>query len=220
MYALGVLDGLLADVVGRDLRAVAALGVGDLDVVAEDLVEADLEAGDPGPADLVGLVPGDPGLAAPGQVALLVEVGVVAVADQAAFLEGERRVVDEGRLDRGADLGAELDPGLQLGQLLRGPRGEPGLDLRAGARGSGPGRRGRGARPGRSRSGRPAAPGRWPRRATARRSARRPAVADQLGHGLVAVDDRRHDPFDTWPAFPSGSAGCLPQVQQWPGSMA
>ena len=40
--ALGVLDGLLADVLGRDLLAV---GVGDFDVIAEDLVEADLRSG-------------------------------------------------------------------------------------------------------------------------------------------------------------------------------
>ena len=60
--ALGVLDRLLADVVGRDLAALR-LGVGDLDVVAEDLVEADLQAGDPRAADLLGLEPGDPGLA-------------------------------------------------------------------------------------------------------------------------------------------------------------
>ena len=37
--------------------------MGDLDVIAEDLVEADLEAGDPCPANLLGLVFGDPGLA-------------------------------------------------------------------------------------------------------------------------------------------------------------
>ena len=57
---LGVLDRLLADVVGGDLGVRLGLGVRDLDVIAEDLVEADLEAGDAGPADLLGLVPGDP----------------------------------------------------------------------------------------------------------------------------------------------------------------
>ena len=102
------------------------MGVGDLDVVAEDLVEADLEAVDPGPADLLGLVLGDPRLAAPGDLAQLVEVGVIAVADQAAFLDGQRRVVDQGGLDRGADLGAELERRLQLGEPLRGPRGRAG----------------------------------------------------------------------------------------------
>ena len=59
--ALGVLERLLALVVGRDLGGV---GVRDLDVVAEDLVEADLEAGDAGAGDLLGLEAGDPLLAA------------------------------------------------------------------------------------------------------------------------------------------------------------
>ena len=43
VVTLGVLDRLLADVVGGDL-APLGLGVGDLDVVAEDLVEPDLQA--------------------------------------------------------------------------------------------------------------------------------------------------------------------------------
>ena len=64
--ALGVLDRLLADVVGGDLLAV---GVGDLDVVAEHLVEADLQARDARPLGLLGLVAGDPLLAAVGQLA-------------------------------------------------------------------------------------------------------------------------------------------------------
>ena len=79
--ALGVLDRLLADVVGGDLLAV---GVGDLDVVAEDLVEADLQVGDAGPLGLLGLVAGDPLLAAVGQLAQRVELGAEAVADEAA----------------------------------------------------------------------------------------------------------------------------------------
>ncbi len=75
--ALGVLDRLLADVVGRDL-APLGLGVRDLDVVAEDLVEPDLEARDPGAADLLGLELGDPRLAALGDRPQLVELGMVA----------------------------------------------------------------------------------------------------------------------------------------------
>ena len=90
--------------------------MGDLDVVAEDLVEADLEAGDAGPADLLGLEPGDPRLAALRDSTQLVELGVVAGADQAPFLEGQRRVVDQRRLDRRADLGAELQRRLELGR--------------------------------------------------------------------------------------------------------
>ena len=61
---LGVLDRLLADVVAGDVAALGlGLGVRDLDVIAEDLVEADLQALDPGAPDLLGLKLGDPRLA-------------------------------------------------------------------------------------------------------------------------------------------------------------
>ncbi len=69
--AFGVLERLLADVVGGH---VVAVGVGDLDVVAEDLVEADLQVGDAGPFDLLRLVAGDPLLAAGRQLAELVQL--------------------------------------------------------------------------------------------------------------------------------------------------
>ena len=95
--ALGVLDRLLADVVGGDLLAV---GVGDLDVVAEDLVEADLQARDAGPLGLLGLVAGDPLLAAVGQLAQRVELGAEAVADEAAVAARQRAVVGQRRVER------------------------------------------------------------------------------------------------------------------------
>ena len=50
--ALGILERLLALVIGGNL---AGVGVGDLDVVAEDLIEADLQTGDAGAANFVGL---------------------------------------------------------------------------------------------------------------------------------------------------------------------
>ena len=158
---LGVLDRLLADVVARDARAAGVgLGVRDLDVIAEDLVEADLEAGYPRLADLLGLELGDPGLAAAGMAAKLVELGMITVADQAAFLDRQRRIVDQGGLDLGADLRAELQGGLELVEPLRDPRGEPGLELRQ--QGKRPGQcdqvAGRGAT--RSRPVPPAVPGR------------------------------------------------------------
>ena len=146
--ALGVLERLLADVVGRDLAS--AVGVGDLDVVAEDLVEADLQAGDAGAADLLGLEAGDPLLAAAGDLAQLVELGVVAVADQAAFLGGQRRVVDQGRVERRADLGAELERGLRARASSCDAAGrQPGLELGQQRAASAPGRPGRAAWPGR-----------------------------------------------------------------------
>ena len=59
--ALGVLDGLLADVIIGNARASGLrLGVGDLDVVAENLVESDFEARDARAPDLLGLKLGDP----------------------------------------------------------------------------------------------------------------------------------------------------------------
>ena len=117
--ALGVLDGLLADVVAGDAPALGlGLGVRDLDVVAEDLVVSDLEALDSGPANLVGLKLGDPRLTPLGVRTQLVELRVVAVADQAAFLDGQRRVVVEGRFDLGPDLGTELERGLELVEPL------------------------------------------------------------------------------------------------------
>ena len=95
--ALGVLDRLLADVVGGDLLAV---GVGDLDVVAEDLVEADLQVGNAGPLGLLGLVAGDPLLAAVGQFAQVVESAREAVADEPAVAARQRAVVGQ----RGVEL--------------------------------------------------------------------------------------------------------------------
>ena len=69
---LGVLNRLLADVLGGNLFAV---GVGDFDVVAENLVEADFQVRDAGPLGLLGLVAGDPLLAAAGQLAQGVQLG-------------------------------------------------------------------------------------------------------------------------------------------------
>ena len=85
--ALGVLDGLLADVVGRDLVAV---GVGDFEVVAEHRVEPDLDVRDAGALALGGLVLGRPLLAAGGELAELVEVAAVARADETAVAGHER----------------------------------------------------------------------------------------------------------------------------------
>ena len=97
------------------------LGVRDLDVIAEHLVVADLQALDAGALDLLGLKLGDPRLTPPGTFTQLVEAGMVAVADQAAFLHGKGRVVTECGLDLGADLGAKLECGLELVQPGRNP---------------------------------------------------------------------------------------------------
>ena len=106
--ALGVLEGLLAQVVGRHL---AGVGVGDLDVIAEDLVVADLQAGDAGAGDFLGLEAGDPFLAVAGDGVQFIQLRVVAGADDAALARaapaagrrGRRRAA---RADRGTVPGA------------------------------------------------------------------------------------------------------------------
>ena len=109
--AFGVLDGLLADVVGRDL---GALGVGDLDVVAEDLVEADLEAGDAGAPDLFGLEAGDPGLAAAGGFAELVEERWSSRRERGRRRGGRGAGRRQGFGDGCADFRAEFEAGFEF----------------------------------------------------------------------------------------------------------
>ena len=91
--ALGVGHGLLARVVVRDL---GEMGGGDLDEVAEDVVEFDLQRVDAGALAFVLLEAGDPVLAAAGGVAEFVELGRPAVADDAAVAEVGGRFVGEG----------------------------------------------------------------------------------------------------------------------------
>ena len=70
--ALGVDQGLLAFVVGgREVQ----IGAGDFDVVAEDVVEADLQRGDAGALALAGFDLGDVLVAVLAEVAELVELG-------------------------------------------------------------------------------------------------------------------------------------------------
>jgi len=97
--AFGVLEGLLADVVVRDLLAV---GVGDLDVVAEDLVEPHLQVRHAGAAGLFGLVAGQPALPVGADAAEAVQLGVEAAGDHATVAQdvgavGVDRPLDEFR---------------------------------------------------------------------------------------------------------------------------
>ena len=83
--ALGVDEGLLALVVGgREMQ----IGLGNLDVVAENLVETDLERTDGGALALALFHGGDDLLAVLAEVAQLVEFGVIAAAND-AWLGGE-----------------------------------------------------------------------------------------------------------------------------------
>ena len=83
--ALGVGERLLADVVRRHLGEVRFR---DLDVVAEDGVEADLERGDAGALALARLDLEQDRLRVAGDGAQLVELGVDAVGDDAAVADG------------------------------------------------------------------------------------------------------------------------------------
>ena len=93
---LAVGDGLLADVMRGHFVEV---GPGDLDVVAEDGIEADLERADAGAFDFLLLQPGDPFLAFAGAAAEVVQIGVEALSDQTAFLHGEGRFIHDGPRD-------------------------------------------------------------------------------------------------------------------------
>ena len=95
---LGVLRRLLADVVGGEL-GVLVRGR-DLDVVAEDLVEAD-SSGSRCPSARP-RAPGSPAihcLLSRLEREDLVELGVEAAADQSALLDRDRWVLDQGRAD-------------------------------------------------------------------------------------------------------------------------
>ena len=110
---LGVLERLLADEVAGDLLA---LGVGDFQVVAEDRVESDLHRRDAGAAHRLGLVRGDPLLAAFGQLALRVELGVEAAANEAAVAGHKRAIVRQRRFELRPHVRTQVEPLLQLRQ--------------------------------------------------------------------------------------------------------
>ena len=96
--ALGVGRGLLAVVIGGD--GDVAAGFGDFNVVAEDVVEADLEVLDPRPLPLRLFDLGDERLAAGAQFPQGVQFGMVAVLDQAALAQQHRRLVHDGRFQK------------------------------------------------------------------------------------------------------------------------
>ena len=125
--ALAVHQGLLADVVCRDL---VPEGVGDLDVVAEDLVVPDFQGADAGLLLLPLLQLREEALAAGEDVPELVQLGVVAVPDEAPLPDGEGRLVAEGLGDAARHILQGID---SLPQLREPPVGE-GRHLRPDAR--------------------------------------------------------------------------------------
>lgn len=136
--AFGVLDGLAADVVGRDAVAV---GVGDFDVEAEDPVEADLEVGDAGALLLAFLVFGDPSLSGVGDVPEPVEFGVDAIGDDAALALGDGGVGSKGRSEAKGEIieavesqGEVIEKGFACVAEQRAERREAGQAVAQGAK--------------------------------------------------------------------------------------
>ena len=74
------------------------VGLGHFEVIAEHLVVADLEVGNAGSFDFVGLVAGDPLLAAAGQFALSIQLFAKLVANEPAFARRQRAIVDQRRI--------------------------------------------------------------------------------------------------------------------------
>ena len=123
--ALAGLDRLLADVaVGHAIH----LAAGHLQEVAEDRVVADAQTGDARELALAGLELGHGLLAAAGDLAQLVQLGVETVAHQAPLFDGHGRRVH----NRVADLRGHVFEGvealLELAQDGRAHRGQLQLD--------------------------------------------------------------------------------------------
>jgi hypothetical protein len=114
--ALAPRDRLLADVVVRDG---AEVRFADLDVVAEDAVETDLQGRDPRAGTLPLLDGGDGGAPAVADLAQRVQLRVHARAHHAALAQGGRGLVHHRRLDvlRDVERGIEV---LELGAHERG----------------------------------------------------------------------------------------------------
>ena len=112
---------------GEAVRHAAHIAAADLDVIAEHLVEADLQLGDAGLLPQFGFQLGEHPLAPVHDVPQLVHLGVVAGADGAAVLEVGRRVVHQGAGDLVQD----------VGQGVHGV-GQPGEQRRVRRRGLGP----------------------------------------------------------------------------------
>ena len=111
--ALHGLEGLPPDVFEGD--PVRARRARDLDVVAVHPVVAHLEPREPGAGALARLELGDVPLRVVADVAQAIELGVEAGGDDPAVANGERRRLDDGRLEVRPKRGEVADPGGELG---------------------------------------------------------------------------------------------------------
>ncbi len=123
--ALGVDQSLLALVVGGGQVLV---GLGDFDVVAEDVVEADLQRLDAGAGALAGLDLGDDLAAIAAKVAQFIEIGVAAGADRPAIGQVDGRLVGDGLKDAVAGFGHFVQTIMQVAQAGGALRFESGFE--------------------------------------------------------------------------------------------
>ena len=125
--ALGAGERLTSHVFGGHTRGV---GVGDLDAVAEDAIEADSKARDAGPCPLPLLETGDPRPCLPGIADDPGEPLVPALADQPAVVKREGRLVLERRCQEVAEVVERCQLAERLRDRRRGDRRRDPTDLR------------------------------------------------------------------------------------------
>ena len=95
-------------------RRFVLLAVGDFNVIAEHFVERDFQIRDAGRRGLLGLIAGDPFLAARRQVAQPIQLAAIPAADNAAVFARQRAIVHERRFQLRANLRAEIEAGFEL----------------------------------------------------------------------------------------------------------
>ena len=105
------------------------MGTAQFDVIAKDLVVADLQVRDVCFLGNLGLVLSDPLLPANCQLAEFIQLGVKAVANETAIATRQRAFVDQCQLDLAADVGAEIQFDFQHLQQHALACSQLGLDL-------------------------------------------------------------------------------------------
>ncbi len=94
------------------------MGLGHLDVVAEDLVVAHLQRADAGALALVGLEPGDPALALATDRPQFIEISAVTVTDNAAFAQNDGWFIDQGFINQLNQVRHRVDAVTELSGII------------------------------------------------------------------------------------------------------
>src|SRR4051794_40591335 len=103
------------------------VGLADLDIETKNIVELDLERADTGAFAFAVLDLRDELFAVAAEIAEFIQRGVDAGANDAAVVKGERRLVDDGLLDAGAEVFERVEKLLELIEARRCESGECGL---------------------------------------------------------------------------------------------